>query len=173
MLSNAIAPKLVGYNHPRHVLQTLQQPVEEALRRVAITPSLNENIEHNSILIDGAPEIVLHTPDPDKDLVHKPFVPWLWPATAQAVGESRAEFLTPAAHGFVGDEDAALSQDQFHIAQAEAEHMVQPDGMTDDLGGEPMTIVWVGWWLHAAVSLAAGKPARSGYRDNAVPSPVR
>ena len=44
----------------------------------------------------------------------------------------------------------ALSQDQLHIAQAEAEHVVQPDGMADDLGGEPMAIVGVGWRLHAA-----------------------
>ena len=54
---------------------------------------------------------------------------------------------------FVGDDDAALGQDQLHIAQAEAEHVVQPDGMADDLGWEPMTIVGVGWRLHA-VSLA-------------------
>jgi hypothetical protein len=32
-------------------------------------------------------------------------------------------------------------------------HVVQPDGMADDLGWEPMTIVGVGWRLHA-VSLA-------------------
>jgi hypothetical protein len=58
--------------------------------------------------------------------------------------------LAPASHGFVGDDDAALSQDQLHIAQAEAEHVVQPDGMADDLGGEPMAIVGVAWRLHAA-----------------------
>ncbi len=38
-------------------------------------------------------------------------------------------------------------------AQAEAEHVGQPDSMADDLGWEPMTIVAVGWRLHA-ISLA-------------------
>jgi hypothetical protein len=27
--------------------------------------------------------------------------------------------------------------------------VVQPDGVADDLGREPMTVVWVGWWRHA------------------------
>jgi hypothetical protein len=75
---------------------------------------------------------------------------WSWPAVAQAIGETRAEFLAPASHGFVGDDHAALSQDHLHIAQAEAEHVVQPDGMADNLGREPMTIVGVGWRLHTA-----------------------
>ena len=69
---------------------------------------------------------------------------------AQAVGETRSELLAPASHRLVGDDDTALGQDQLDIAQAEAEHVVQPDGMADDLGGEPMTVVWVGWRLHAA-----------------------
>ena len=77
-----------------------------------------------TILIDGAPEIVQHALDPDEHLVHVPLVPWSWPAASQAVGESRPEFHAPASHRLVGDDDAALSQDQLHIAQAEAEHVV-------------------------------------------------
>jgi hypothetical protein len=59
-LSDAIAAQLVGHNHPRLVLQTRQQPFEEALCRLAIAPRLNEDIEHNAILIDGTPEAMLH-----------------------------------------------------------------------------------------------------------------
>jgi hypothetical protein len=36
--SDAIAPQRVGHNHPRDVLQTLQKPLEEALRSVGIAP---------------------------------------------------------------------------------------------------------------------------------------
>ena len=115
-----------------------------------IAPRLNEDVEHDAILIDGAPEIMLHALDPDEDLVHVPLVPWPWPAASQAVGETRAEFLAPASHRLVGDDDAALSQDQLNIPQAEAEHVVQPDGVADDLGGKPMAVVRVGWRLHAA-----------------------
>jgi hypothetical protein len=42
--------------------------------RLAIALRLNEDIEHNAILIDGAPEIMLHALDADEDLVH---VNWL------------------------------------------------------------------------------------------------
>jgi hypothetical protein len=123
-LSDAVAPQLVGYDHPRHVLQTLQQSLEEPLCSVRIAPGLNQDIEHNAILIDGAPEIMLHTLDPKEHLVQVPLISWSRPAATQVIGESRAKFLAPASHGFVGDDDAALSQDQLHIAQAEAEYMV-------------------------------------------------
>jgi hypothetical protein len=149
-LSDAIAPHLVGHNHPRYILQTPQKLLEEALRGVGITPGLNEDVEHNAILIDGTPEIVLHASDSDEDLDHVPLVPWPWPAAAQAVGETRAEFLVPASYRLIGDHDAALSQEQLNMPQAEAEHVVEPDGVADDLGWEPMAVVGVGWRLHAA-----------------------
>ena len=38
-------------------------------------------------------------------------------------------------------------------SQAEAEHVVQPDSVADDLGGEPVAVVGIRWRLHA-VSLA-------------------
>jgi hypothetical protein len=37
--------------------------------------------------------------------------------------------------------------------------MIQPDCMADDLGGEPMAVVWVRWNLHAA-SLLRLQPDR-------------
>jgi hypothetical protein len=140
-LSDAIASQLVSHNHPRHILQPPQQASKEALRCLGIAPGLNEDVEHNAILIDGAPEIVLHALDPNKDFVHVPLVAGPWPATAQAVGETRAELLAPASHRLVGDDDTTFRQDQLDIPQAEAEHVVQPHGMADDLSGEPMTVV--------------------------------
>jgi len=49
----AVAPQLVGHDHPRCVLQTLQKSPEEALGRVAIAPILNKNVEDNAMLIDA------------------------------------------------------------------------------------------------------------------------
>jgi hypothetical protein len=93
---------------------------------------------------------VLHTLDPDKHLVHVPFVAWSRPASSRAVGETRREFLAPASHRLVGDDEATLSEDQLNIPQAQAEHVLQPDRVADDLGGEPMAVVRVRWRLHAA-----------------------
>src|ERR1700679_7196 len=103
-MNEAIAPQLTGHHHPQHILQTLQQPREEALCGVGIAPRLNENVEHDAILFDGAPEIELHAPDSDENFIHVPLVPWPWPAAAQAVGETRAEFLAPTSHRLVGDD---------------------------------------------------------------------
>jgi HAD superfamily hydrolase (TIGR01509 family) len=149
-LSDAIAPQLVGHNHSWLVLQTLQQPFEEALRRLGIAPGLNQDIEHNAILIDGAPEIVLHALDPDEDFVHVPLVARSRPASPQAVGETRGEFLAPASHRLVGDDDATLGEDQLNIPQAQAEHVVQPDRVADNLRWKAVAVVWVRWQLHAA-----------------------
>jgi hypothetical protein len=73
--------------------------------------------------------------DPDEDFVHVPLVPWSRPAASQAVGETRGEFLAPASDRFVGDDNAAPSQDQAHISQTKAEHVVEPDSVAEDLGG--------------------------------------
>ena len=106
---------------------------------------------HNPILVDGAPEVVLNTVDPDENLIHVPFIAWPWPpAAAQAIGECRGKFLAPAPDRLVGDNDAALSQNQLNITQAETEDVVQPDGVADDLSGEAMAIVRIGGWLHVA-----------------------
>jgi hypothetical protein len=98
--------------------------------------------------LSTAPEVVLHTLDPDENFVHVPLVSW--PASARVVGETRSEFLAPAPHRLIGEDDTALSQEQLDIPQTEAEDVLQPDSVADDLGGEPMTIVRVGLRLHAA-----------------------
>jgi hypothetical protein len=149
MFRHVVAPQLVGHEHPWHVLQALQKSPEEALRRVGITPGLNEDVENNAILVDGAPQIVLHALDPDEDFVHVPFVSRAAPAAAQAVGETRSEFLAPAPYCLIGDNNPALSQKQLNIPQTEAKDVVQPDSVANDLGREPMTIVRIGRRLHA------------------------
>jgi hypothetical protein len=59
-LRNTIAPQFVGHDHPRHILQTLQQSFEEPLCSAGIAPRLDKDIQHNAILIDSSPEIMLH-----------------------------------------------------------------------------------------------------------------
>jgi hypothetical protein len=66
--------------------------------------------------------------------------PWSGSAAAQAIGEVRAEFLAPASRGFVGDGNAACSQNHLDVTKADTERVVEPDGMADDLGMEPATI---------------------------------
>ena len=92
---------------------------------------------------------MLHTLNSDKDFVHVTLVPWSRPPASQATGKTRGKFLAPASHRLVGDDHAALSQDQLNIPQAEAEYVIQSDSVADDIGGKSMPIMRVGRQLHA------------------------
>jgi hypothetical protein len=59
----------------------------------------------------------------------------------------------------MGDDNAMFSQEQLDIPQAEAEHMEQPDSMSDDLGGKAMAVVWVRRRFHT-VTVARARSRR-------------
>jgi hypothetical protein len=93
-------------------------------------------VEHHAFLIHCAPKIVLYTLDPDEHLVQMPLISKPWPSVAQAVDKALAKFLAPAPHRLIGDDNTTFGEEQLDISQAEAEHMVQPNSMTEDLGGK-------------------------------------
>jgi len=95
--------------------------------------------------------------DPDEHLIKVPLVTGPRAASTQAVGEGVAEFLAPAPHRLIGDDNAPFSQKELNISQAEAEHVVHPDSVADNLGRKAVAIVRVGWGLHP-VSLAGLQP---------------
>jgi hypothetical protein len=148
-VSDAIAAQLVGHDDPRLILQTLQQSLEKALCGIGVTAWLNQDVEHNTILVDSTPEVVLNTLDPDENLIHVPFIAWPRPPVAHAISERRGKFPAPAPDRLIGDNDAALSQNHLNIPQTEAEDVVQPDGVADNLSGEAMSIVRIRRRLHA------------------------
>jgi hypothetical protein len=47
-LRDAIASQLIGHDHLRHILQILQQPLEETLGVFAVASALNEDVEYNA-----------------------------------------------------------------------------------------------------------------------------
>jgi hypothetical protein len=74
-------------------------------------------------------------------LVHVPLVARSWPAASKAVGEGSSELLAPAPDRLIGDNDATFSQNQLHIAQTEAEHVIQPDSVADEFSGVAMASI--------------------------------
>ena len=139
-LRHAVASQLVGNDHTRHILQALQQTLEESLGGFPIASLLNQNIEDDTILIHGTPEIMLNTRDSDEHFVEVPLIARPGTTAAKTISKTPAELLAPASHRLVGDNDAALSQKQLNIPQAEAEHMIQPYRVADDLRGEAMAV---------------------------------
>jgi hypothetical protein len=109
-LGDAVASQLVSHDHPRQILQAFQQPSEEALGGVGIAPVLNKDVEHNAILINGTPKVVLHALDPDEYFVEVPFVPGARSTAAEAIGKALAELPAPPPYGLVGHNNPSLSQ---------------------------------------------------------------
>jgi hypothetical protein len=59
MPCRTVASQLVRHHHPRHILRALQQPLEEPPSAFGIRPALNEDVEHDAVLIHVTPEILL------------------------------------------------------------------------------------------------------------------
>jgi hypothetical protein len=108
-LRGAVASQLVRHDHARHILKALQQPSKEALRGFGVSPWLNQDVEHNAVLIHGTPKIVLNALDPDEHLIHVLLISWPWSA-AQTVGKGLAELLAPSPYGLMGDDNVPFRQ---------------------------------------------------------------
>jgi hypothetical protein len=160
-LRHPVAFQLVGDENARHVLQPLQETLEEALCRAGIAAGLDQNIKHDAVLIDSAPEIMQLALDPNEHLVQVPLVTGSGPAPTQIAREARAKLQAPAPDALVGDKHAALRQEQLDVPKAQAEYMVEPNRVADELGREAVTVVRVRRLLHATI-LARGRPARQG-----------
>jgi hypothetical protein len=135
-MRRTIAPQAIGDDPPRLVLEARQQTLEEASGGRGIAPILDQDVEYDAVLIDCAPEILQISVDLQEHLIEVPDVAWPRPALAQLGGEISPEAETPAADALVADDNTPLGQDQLDVAQAQAEQVVEPDGVLDDLDWE-------------------------------------
>jgi hypothetical protein len=74
--------------------------------------------------------------DADEHLVHMPGVTRTWPPPPELASKVSSEPDTPLADTLVGHPDPPLGQDQFDVTQTQAEHMVEPNRVADDLRRE-------------------------------------
>src|SRR5215472_14417074 len=99
---------------------------------------VDQNIEHNPGLVHSAPQPVPHTGDLEHDLVQMPFIAGAREPAPDPVSELLAKFARPLPHRFVTNDDAAGGQQFLNHTQPEREPEIQPDGVADDLAGEPI-----------------------------------
>ena len=59
----------------------------------------------------------------------------------QAAGINGAKLDAPEPDGFAANGDTAFRQQVFNISVAQIEAIVEPDGVTDDIGWESMTLI--------------------------------
>src|SRR5580698_8220604 len=117
------------------------KPLHEPLRRAGVSSTLDQDVENDAVLIDGAPEPVWLAGDRDDDLIHMPFVAASRRALADLIGECLAELLPPLAHGLVGHANPARRQHFFDHAKAQGKPEIEPNRMADDLRRKAMALV--------------------------------
>ena len=110
----------------------LKEPADEQIddfSKMSFLPDVISNLKKISAL------------DRYEDFIQIPGVAQPASSAPQRPGVVEPERLTPVADGFVRDGDAALSQQIFHITETQAEAVVEPNSMADDLAGKAETVV--------------------------------
>jgi hypothetical protein len=93
---------------------------------------------------------------PSQALVQVPSVAEVALSTLQPAGVLGSELPTPLTNGLVRDRDSALSQGDPRRCGSSAEPEVEPDGMANDLGREPVAAVAGGAVVHLPTLPAMG-----------------
>jgi len=149
----AIGFEFVSYHDARRFCRSLEKLAHEAPRSCSISPALDENVEDEAILIDGAPQPMLFAADRDDDLVQMPFVATSGSETPNAVGEFPAEFLRPAANRFMADVNTPSGEHFLDHTQAERKSKIEPYRIANHLGGEAMaTVERITGFIHGPIS---------------------
>jgi hypothetical protein len=119
---------------------------------------LNQDVDRVSILVYRTPEIVPLSLDVHEELIQVPDVSEPSLPTPESPGVVWAELPTPLPDGLVGDDDSSFRQELLNVSEAQAESMVQPDAVTDDLRREPVSVV--------AASIGLHQPSLPGNRSS-------
>ena len=72
--SDLVAAQFVGHQHPRHLLQALEQLPEKPLGRGPVSLGLHQDVEHLAVLVDRAPQVMGGAVDLDEHLIEMPLV---------------------------------------------------------------------------------------------------
>ena len=105
-----IAPQLVGDHPPGHAALTFQQLTEETFSCTPIATQLDEDVDHITVLVNGAPEIVSLTPNVHEEFIQVPRIAQATLSPIEGTGVRGAELSTPLPDALVGDNDPVVSK---------------------------------------------------------------
>jgi hypothetical protein len=140
-MCGVITAEFVGDEPAGFPTLAFNQAAEEPDRRVLVAAALHQNIDRIAILIDRAPQIVLCALNGDNRFIEVSGIAQAALALFQFPRIRGAKLQAPLSNGFVGHDDAAFGEQFFHFTKAQAEAMIQPDGVTDDCGRKTMALV--------------------------------
>ena len=153
-LRSAIALQFVGDDPERFFTLTSHQSAEEPLGCLLIATRLQQNVDDITVLVNGTPKILLLTVNPDEQFVQIPSVPettLLFLETPSKVG---SEFPAPLPDGFIGNNNPAFGEEIFDITEAQAETVIDPDGVADDFRWKTVSVVTRLGAIHGSQSVS-------------------
>ena len=108
---------------------------------MTVSPLLNKDVQGIAILIYSSPQILASALNRDENLVEEPRVAKYSLPSLHRAGVGRPEFPTPLPDGFVGDGYPTLRKQVLDITIAQAESVIEPDGLADNLGRVAVALV--------------------------------
>jgi hypothetical protein len=142
-MSNSITSQFVSHNLSRLIAMVAQKPFEKARSCCTIALGLEIHVNDFPILVNCPPEIVLLTFDLHEDFIDEECITITTVLSFKSPGVHSPELDTPQANRFAADGDASLSQQIFNISMAEIKSIVEPDGITNDIGRESVAFVCI------------------------------
>ncbi len=129
--SSAIRWQFVGDEGIRDEALFLEQFAHQLQGGLLVSSGLNQDIQHFSLTVDGAPEVHLPAIDGDKHLVEMPPLIRAGTQSSKLVCISQTELYRPSPYALIGNIYATLGEHIFNIAKAEGKPKIQPDGVLD------------------------------------------
>ena len=102
---------------------------------------LNQDVDHVSILIHSPLQVVPLSLDGQEEFVQVPDVLQPSVPAPEISGIPWTRFPTLLPDGFVGGHHTSFGKEFLDIPEAQAEAVIEPDGMTDDLRRESVSAV--------------------------------
>ena len=95
-----------------------------------------------TVLVNGSPQVVHFAPDRDEHFIKEPGVAKPTPALLQFARIFWPKSVAPLSDRFVGNLDPTFRQEIFDVTVAEAEAVVQPNGVTNDFRWKSLSMVY-------------------------------
>ena len=105
----------------------LQQLAHQFERRPLVPPGLDQNVEHFTLGIHGAPEVDQATIDLEIDFVEMPGCMRLRPAVAKIGSYLGSKMIYPSSHRFIGNRNSAFRQQILNVTEVQGEPDIKPD----------------------------------------------
>src|SRR5690606_34229224 len=114
-----------GDHNPRCAALSRKKLAHETFGRLGIAAFLDQNLQHEAILINRSPKNVMLTFDRNNNLIQMPLVTKAWCPATDITGIGPSEFLGPFIHCLICDEYPAISQHIFDHAKAQWKAKIQ------------------------------------------------